>query len=328
MGPDQYVDHTGMRDGASMSGPLLWKKSEDETISDSGTMVNSETNLLRKSFKLIAEKLCKGVRYVELGPGTVAAFCNKTLLLMRETQSRRATLVDDSSDFLKKILGAATQDLEIEAVNDNFFETEFPYVDDEAVVCSFGSTISNFEGPISKEPPEAILAHGLATMANAAKGGWLLVGFDSDDDGEHLVSFYKRQKLFQLNLFFRIEAELKDKIEGDYDPKAFDYEPEWIPESRQLAHVAVVKRDMNFTLAGHPISLKEGQKLHIKNSFKYTPEFFEKCARLAGLELIGSWLDESKSKIYLLKILPKHHMLSAETRPSVGRHAATQRALG
>ncbi|HUY68616.1 MAG TPA: L-histidine N(alpha)-methyltransferase, partial [Alphaproteobacteria bacterium] len=317
MGPDQYVAHAGGQDGKSMSGDLLWAESEAETVSAAGNMVNAETNLLYKVTEELGDFLPEGVAVIELGPGTVIAFKNKTAPIIRKLKSKTCILVDESIAFLKKITAASGlgKSVKVKPVVDNFFETEEAYFDKRALVCSFGSTISNFVGPVSDKLPQDVLVDGLSKMAAAAKNGWMLVAFDSDHDAERIKAFYKRQALFQLNIFYRMVAELP--IEGDFDPEAFDYEPQWIATSAQLAHVAVVKRDMNFKLAGTPISLKKGQPLHIKNSYKFTPEFFELCCKQAGLEVIKSWVDDSPAKIYLLKILPRQLAARPASRPRV-----------
>lgn len=71
---------------------------------------------------------------------------------------------------------------------------------------------------------------------------------------------------------------------------------------------------MTFKIGQTDISLKQGQKLHIKNSYKFTPEFFEKCCKLAGLDVVKAWSDDSASKVYLLKIKPRRLALRPEAR--------------
>ena len=304
MGPDQYVAHAGMRNGKPTSGALLWAESEAKTVSSTGNMVNAETSLLHKVGGDIENFVSLGTAIVELGPGTTVAFRNKTLPIARRLQSEVCILVDESVAFLKQIATANNfPDLEIRPIIDDFFATESAYWGEEALVCSFGSTISNFVGPVSQELPQAVLVDGLSKMALAANSGWMLVAFDSDHDEQRIKSFYKGQALFQLNIFDRMAVELP--LERGFDPNLFEYEPQWIVTSGQLAHMAVVREKMNFKLDGVAISLKQGQKLHIKNSYKFAPRFFERCCEMAGLEIIESWSDDSPAKIYLLKILPK-----------------------
>jgi uncharacterized SAM-dependent methyltransferase len=310
MGPDQYVAHNGKDGDIAMSGPLLWSASEAETICKLGNMVNAETKLISAATEEIANEIPKGTSVVELGPGTEAAFFNKTLPLVRRLQSKSCVLVDESTAFLEKLISSpVTQNLPITPVIDNFFETEYPYLQHRALICSFGSTISNFEGPLSQTPPLKSLTNGLASMANAVSSGWLLVGFDSDHNEEHLKAFYSNQSLFQLNIFYRMATEFGSFISGDFDPRGLDYEPYWISSSGQLAHIAVVKRDMDFSIRNTAVSLKKGRKLHIKNSYKYTPDFFERCCNLAGLDVIRNWSDDSPAKLYLLRIRPRKFQL-------------------
>lgn len=308
MGPDQYVAHAGMRDGVPTSGALLWALSENKTVSSSGNMVNAETALLQRVARDIGDLLPVEIPIVELGPGTPTAFKNKTLPIARALGSRTCILVDESMAFLKQIAAANDVDktLTLQPLADDFFENEEAYFHEEALVCSFGSTISNFLGPLSPESPQAVLVNGLSKLACAAEKGWMLIAFDSDHDSERIRSFYKAQALFQLNIFDRMAAELP--IKGEFDPAAFHYEPEWIESAGQLAHVAVVDRTMNFTLGGIDIVLQAGRRLHIKNSYKFRPAFFERCCALAGLDVVTSWSDDSPAKIYLLKIPPKERI--------------------
>jgi uncharacterized SAM-dependent methyltransferase len=307
MGPHQYAAHSGMRDGRTMSGAFLWAEAEAGRHAAGGNMVNAETNLLLT--KVVAElghNVRHGTAVIELGPGTTTAFKNKTLPVIRELGATTVVLVDQSIAFLKEI--ARTDELapglHIKPVVDDFFENESAYLDSDepALICSFGSTISNIVNPISPDLPYDALKNSLSKMACAANKGWLLVAFDSDQDGERIKSYFKKHGLFQLNIFDRMVVELP--IQGDFDPKAFTYEPEWNATSGQLAHIAVANRDMTFRLAGTDITLREGQKLQIKNSYKFTPEFFEECCKRAGLEVVKAWSD-STAKIYLLKIPPR-----------------------
>ena len=302
MGPDQYVAHGGQLDGRSMSGALLWEQSEARTVSATGNMVNAETKLLSRVAKEIREFVPQGVPVIDLGPGTPTAFRNKTARILDALGSKSCVLVDDSVSFLRSIAERAEicPAVDLKPIVDDFFAADGAYLDDAAVVCSFGSTISNFPGALSAELPRSILIDGLARMARAAKGGWMLVAFDSDRDEKRIKEYYVRQKEFQLNLLYRMAVELP--IEGDFDATAFTYVPQWIPSSGQLAHMAAATRAMKFELAGSAVSLEYGHELHIKNSYKYSPALFEECCRALGLEVVKSWSDGSPTKVYLVTI--------------------------
>ena len=302
MGAEQYVAHGGFRAGQSTSGAALWAAAEAERYAASGNMVNAETNLLQLVAKEISQEIPTRTPVIELGPGTTTAFRNKTLPIVQAIQSRTCVLVDESTAFLRQIANedALDKNLKIQPIVDDFFENDTAYLDEQSLVCSFGSTISNIINPINAELPRIALTQSLSKMACAARSGWLMVGFDSDQDGERIKSYFKKHALFQLNVFDRMATELP--ITGDFDPLEFRYRPEWIAPSGQLAHVALANRTMNFQIGTTSISLKKDQKLHIKNSYKFMPEFFEACCYAAGLEVIKSWSNGSPARIYLLKL--------------------------
>lgn len=313
MGPYQYDSHAGMRNGCSTSGALLWAKAEAERATATGNMVNAETNLLKTIANEISRYVPVNTPVVELGPGTITAFRNKTLSLIRVLNSPQCILVDESVAFLKQIYSATDlAGLKFKPYIDNFLRNEDVYFEERALVCSFGSTISNIINPFSQEPPEESLTESLATMARAAYDGWLLIGVDTDQDGESIKAYFGKHGLFQLNVFDRMSVELP--MEG-FDPTAFDYEPLWLGSSGQLAHMAVVNRNIDFSLNGQRFSLKKNAKLHIKNSYKFKPEFFEQCCTNAGLEIINTWSDDSPARVYLLKLFPQEALyLSSKNR--------------
>jgi uncharacterized SAM-dependent methyltransferase len=303
MGPHQYVPHNGMRKGKPTSGDRLWAETETRHNVSSEAMFNAETTLLRQAATEIGDYLPIGLPVVDLGPGTVQAFRNKVLPLMRSLRSGRYIPVDESIGFLQDLMGA--EDIkgkfEIHPLIDDFFVGTRRYSDEMSLVCSFGSIISNIENPISEELPEKSLAAGLVHLAAATNHGALLIAFDSSQDGESIKAYYQLHTLFQLNIFDRMAVELPLQ---NFDPLAFDYEPFWIPSSGQLAHMAVVNKDISFQIGEERISLKRGQRLHLKNSYKFTNEFFEKICLMSGFEIMKLWENTSKSKAYLLKLPP------------------------
>ena len=308
MGPYQYAAHSGMRNGRNMSGAFLWADSELGHCNAQGNMINAETTLLQQAIHEINDYVPHGTAVADLGPGTATAFTNKTLPLAQRLGSKNCVLVDESIAFLKQICETpAANILNITPIVDDFLENGTPYVQAPTLVCSFGSTISNCIGLISDEEPLTAVSQGLANMAHAANSGWLLVAFDSDHNGERVKAFYKSQELFQLNIFDRMAAQFQ--IQGDFDPAAFAYEPQWCEKSGQLAHMAVATRDMQFAIDGQTIKLTRGKKLHIKNSYKLSAEFFEKCCAAANLKVIRKWSDDTPAKIYLLRIMPQPAVL-------------------
>lgn len=302
MGVEQYMAHDGRRNGRSTSGALLWAQAEADRMAAIDSKDNAEKSLLLEVERDIGTYIPYGTVFIELGPGTVATFNNKVLPIVDKLDSKTCIFVDQCTSFLNQITEQSilAEDVEIRYFVDDFFENDHAYCKEEALVCSLGSTISNIVNPISSQLPEQALVRSLENLSRAANNGWILVSFDSDHDGERIKGYFQKHALFQLNIFDRMAAELP--IAGDFDPLAFTYEPEWIADSGQLAHVAAVARDMRFDLAGTQIHMRAGQKLHIKNCYKFAPAFFERCCRLANLAVVKQWSDASSAKIYLLKI--------------------------
>ncbi|MDR3448818.1 MAG: L-histidine N(alpha)-methyltransferase [Alphaproteobacteria bacterium] len=300
MGPYQYASHKGLRDGRSMSGAALWAAAEAERVAAQGNMVSTETDLLHRVAREIGAHIPDGIPIIDLGPGTAAAFTHKTLPLARALNSPTCVLVDESTAFLRQIAELPAPGIILRPVIDDFFANETAYAPEPALACSFGSTISNIVNPVDDALPHTALTGSLAALANATENGWLLIGFDSDHDGPRIQNYFRKHALFQLNILDRMTAELP--IAGDFDANSFLYDPQWIEASGQLAHMAVAARDMRFTLAGTPVELSAGDRLHIKNSYKFTPGFFEACCEAAGLERVVAWSDASTAKIYLLKV--------------------------
>ncbi len=319
VGPHQYEAHSGQHDGHSTSGPVMWARTESsELVNPDGNIFNAEENLIETRVrKELPAYIPEGVRVVELGPGTFTAFNKKTLLIIHALKSTTCTIVDKSHAFLKSIYDSkALLGIEnLEQVEDDFFQPSRCYHDndDEALVTLLGSTLGNMLGPLRDKLPEAALVNALQNVANATRKGWLLVSIDTDQNGERVQAYYKKQEEFQLNIFDRlIAAGLVDKR---FKREAIEYDTEWRSSSGQLGHMAVIKRKLKFALAGMEVVLRKGQRLHLKNSFKFKPEFFEKCCNLAGLELVKVWSDDSTTQIWLLKKKPLSAQLIVEQRP-------------
>lgn len=301
MGAYQYAPHAGQRNGRATSGDKLWAEIETQHNVSSKAMFNAETVLLRQAASEIATFVPTGIPVIDLGPGTVRAFRNKVLPLMQALQSPQYVPVDESIAFLQDLFHAEDikQHYNFRPLIDNFFENESPYHEGEALVCSFGATVSNIENPMSPDLPEKALIKGLKRLAAAAPRGAMMIAFDSNQDGEAIKTYYRMHALFQLNIFDRMKVELPVE---DFDPLAFDYDPVWIPESGQLAHTVLATKDMTFQIADRTIHLAAGQRLHLKNSYKFTMAFFEKACAALGLDIVHIWQDESNSKVYLLKL--------------------------
>lgn len=308
MGTYQYVDHAGMRGNVSMSGAKLWAEIEASELKASGSnLMSSDERLMQHVSSEIHAYLPEGLPVLEMGPGTVSAFGKKMLRVLMALRSIHYICVDESSAFLRELaMSPALAGFKVVPILDDFFEGRQCYFEEEdrpALVCLLGGTIGNMPSPVSDRRPKEALVNHLSLLAQRIHDGWLLVSYDANHDGEGIKEYYSHHTLFHLNVFDRMAVELP--LEGDFDPCAFDYEPLWIPSSGQAAHMAVVLRDMTFSLGGRKIELKQGQRLHLKNSFKFPPAFFASCCAQAGLDVVKTWTDPSQTSVCLLRKRPQ-----------------------
>jgi uncharacterized SAM-dependent methyltransferase len=303
MGSYQYVSHAGARNGQSMSGAKLWADLESKELnSDRTNLFSAEEILLDKVAHGINDFIPSQTPILELGPGTLEAFSKKTLPIIKAVRTTECIFVDESRSFLNDI--STCKDLkgiQSKLIEDDFLEGDFCYREDDTntLACLFGSTISNILSPVLDASPRTSLTDTLRKLAHTINNGWLLISFDANQNGKEIENFYTRQALFQLNVFYRMAVELP--VDSDFDPSAFTYKAEWNASSGQLAHIAVVEHAQNFMLGNQQIRLRKGQKLHLKNSYKFHPGFFEECCIQANLGIVKSWSDYSDAKVYLLQ---------------------------
>jgi len=308
MGGYQYSDHAGMRDRWSMSGARLWAEAEAQRETDYKTghpnKLGAELALLSDVASEIAAHVPLGTTVVELGPGTLRAFRKKTEPLLRALNSPRCYIVDTSVAFLHDVqVSANARGMHVSPIEADFFLGQTLEVTGGVpmLACSFGDLISNLIAPISDSLPKEQLSSTLHNFAEAIDQGWLLITFDSSTDAEDIIAYYSKHPLFQLNILDRMAVELP--VTGDFDPEAFTYATEWRTGSNQLAHIAVLNKDMDFALDNQAFALRAGQRFHVKNSFKFDPAFFETCCGLAKLKVLHHW-SRGSSFCYLLAKTP------------------------
>lgn len=304
MGAHQYCDHAGKRGDCSMSGARLWAEAElsreAEGRHDKSNKAAEEQELLSSLLPDVTGLVPPETKIIELGAGTVRAFRKKTKPLLLALNSPEGFLVDQSPAFLRNIVNEEPT-LKLTPVFEDFFDgpKAGPLGPAAMLICAFGNIIGNIVAPVRDALPDSELAAALRQYAAFVDTGWLLVTFNSDPDGHKAATYYAKHPLFQLNIFDRMAVELP--VSGDFDPEVFLYETEWHAASLQLAHLAVAQRDLSFALADETFSVRAGDRYHIKNSFHFTPEFFEDCAIQARLSLVKRWTLEQTHAFLLRK---------------------------
>lgn len=305
MGEHQYVNHGAMRGDFPMSGTLGWQRYENDC--PSYYIPGCEKELIKQAAAELGNFLEPGTPLVDFGPGTLAAVEAKSLLLASALQSRIYAPVDASLTFCHEAGGLVQRDLPgitICPCIENFFSDDAkPAIDIPALGFLGGTTIANIEAPLCCRKPTAALISTLKTLGRIAGKGWLLVSTDSNQDEAENKATYSENGLFEINTFDRMAYELP--ISG-LDPTGIIYEPVWVKESGQLAHSALAVKDMSVSVEAREFSgviqIRRGERFHLKNSFRFTDEYFLSCVEQAGLCNLRIWRHSQRPlQLFLLK---------------------------
>ncbi|MFQ5701175.1 MAG: L-histidine N(alpha)-methyltransferase [Acidobacteriota bacterium] len=147
-----------------------------------------------------------------------------------------------------------------------------------------GSTIGNFL------PSEASAFLGRIAKVVGPAGG-LLIGVDLKKDPSALEAAYADREgvtaQFTLNLLVRINRELG----GDFDIDRFHHLATYNEMHGRVEIYLVSDVTQSVHVAGNPIALREGEKIHIEYSYKYDLAGFERLARGIGLRVRRVWTD-------------------------------------
>lgn len=263
-----------------------------------------------------------GVSVLDYGPGTLLAFSEKTLPLVRILKGTKArcVLVDSCRDFLAKIKSSEISlGIKIETVEADIFSGKRHILTNEpAFIVMFGRTFGNIVSPISSSPPEFVIVDLLERIANGANTCWMGISIGSDLSAERAKRYYEAHPEFQLNIFYRMQAELP--IDGRFDPGEFRYEALVFGNNDfiQVAHTAVIRRDACFILGGVQIALRCGDRFHLKNSFSFSKKYMAECATKAGLMSLDVISDSAGSDLH---IFAKHSRGNSKTLGEMAAYA-------
>jgi L-histidine N-alpha-methyltransferase len=238
----------------------------------------TETELLQSIMPEAAALIPKGSAVVEFGAGSAT----KTPVLLDAIGPAAYVPVDISGDYLEESAAQLSSDfpgLPVFPVTADFTR---PFVLPDIIAdlpkLGFfpGSTIGNFVPRSATD----LLRHFRELLGT---GAYLLIGMDRVKPVERLIAAYDDPggvtARFNLNLLERINRELDGTIPVD----AFRHEARWNDILSRIEMHLVATRDVEFTVAGQPFALKQGQSIHSENSHKYG----RRGARL--LLLAGGW---------------------------------------
>jgi uncharacterized SAM-dependent methyltransferase len=305
MGVHQYADHKATRYGKPMSGALLLQ--EIEHSHKAYYIPSVEREMIADIAHDVKEHVPPGTPFLDLGPGTLKTVAEKSLPFVRALQSETYIPIDTSLKFCSEaglVIQKHVPQASIAPCFENFFSDDAEAACDRpALAFLAGITIANIEASLSRIPPRPELVRHLKNLARITNGGWLLASTDANQDEAENRTMYFENALIEVNHLFRMAEELP--FTG-FDPYAFEYDPLWIAESSQLAHTAIVTKDMSVTVNSRywsgKIQIEGGRRIHLKNSFKYRDEFFISCAESAGFSITRIWKHRSKPmRLYLMR---------------------------
>jgi len=316
MGAHQYAHHTAMRGDFPMSGALGWQRYEKDC--PNYYVLRCEKSLIDIAASELSHYIKQGTSLVDLGTGTLQAVRTKSLLIAQALYSETYVPIDTSLKFCSdagEVIQSVLPETEIRPSVENFFSDDVePATNAPALGFLGGITIANIEAPLSTKKPTQALVKSLRNLAKIVGGGWLLLSSDANQSEFENKAMYKENGLFEINTFDRMAHELP--MTG-LDPTYMTYDPIWIKESSQLGHTAIATKDMSVTINSLEfkgvIDIKKGDRFHLKNSFKYTDDYFLSCAEQAGFSNLMVWRHREKPlHLFLLKapsiMLPMHQV--------------------
>ena len=234
----------------------------------------------------IARITGSGRALIELGSGSSV----KTPLLLDALSPAAYVPIDISGDFLHQSAAALAKrfpTLPIHPLVADFMDpftlpgvvTNLPRVGYFA-----GSTIGNMTVPVAVE----FLRVTARTLGEKAL---LLIGIDRIKDAKRLIAAYDDAQgitaQFNLNLIHRINRELQGTIPAG----AFRHVALWSDYEARIEMHLEATRDVQFTVAGEPFSIAEGETIHTENSLKYGPREARMLLRAGGWAPIAEWTD-------------------------------------
>lgn len=246
----------------------------------------TEIGILREQAAEIAERLEPDVQLVELGSGSSV----KVRILLDALDHPHAYVpVDISREHLATAAQAIQDDypqLQVEAIAADFAQPfDLPRRGAGRRVAFYpGSSVGNFP-PAEAEAFLRLWARRLGPRA------LMLIGVDLPKGAEVLEAAYDDAQgvtaAFSLNLLARANRELG----ADFDLSAFRHEARWMEaEGRVAIHLRSLA-DQTVTVGQSRFALREGERIHVEDSWKYGLEDFRRLASAAGYRPLAVWTD-------------------------------------
>jgi len=249
----------------------------------------TERQILSRNARAMAG--CCGQNCVLIEPGSGSS--EKVRLLLASLKPAAYVPMDISADFL-----------ELSAIQ---LAKEYPWLMVHAVCADFanqkkepeglprgrrvvfypGSTLGNMR------PQEAIgFLRNLGHWLN--QDGGVLIGIDMHKSTRILEAAYNDSQgitaLFNLNIL----SNINQLMNAGFDVNQFSHRAFYNEEKLRMEMHLVSNRYQVVKLGDTTIELTRGETIHTENSYKYTPESFQKLAHSAGFVVRSRWSDAQK----------------------------------
>jgi len=319
MSPHLYNDHTGVANGESISGAYSWSRAAQDEFWY--YVIRSDTAFLRKIILEIAKIVPHGLPFVDLGPGSLKAVQEKSLLLVQMLENSHAQPLDSSAKFVRDYEGfmaehAPSVICKGKVLNFKSPKARHDFGSKEVAGYYGGSTNTNLVHPfdielgLTKLPsssqfssikfPDHVLTQDIKKLGKLMNNSWMITSFDGNQDEGSLYKAYRSRYFdrFIRNVFYRAATELSASQIGpkgfsaNYDPNGFDYEPVWIPSAHLLANYVVANKDQEFSIGRHSVEIERDDAFLVLNSFKFPQEVYKRNCKNAGARVEALWSDD------------------------------------
>ena len=247
----------------------------------------TERKILRANAEAIANECGRGGVVIEPGSGS----SEKVRLLLSEFRPDTYVPIDIASDFLQRSalkLGGEYPWLEVQAICADFGSLDTIEMDaptERRTIFYPGSTLGNME-PTQAKAFLQVLRRWID------ESGRILIGIDLHKSVDRLNAAYNDKEgvtaLFNLNALNHI-----NHLTGaDFCVDNFSHKAFYNQQLQRIEMHLVSNEHQQVHIGGTCIELSHGETIHTENSYKYTPERFQRLATAAQLKVTGCWTDE------------------------------------
>jgi len=217
----------------------------------------------------------------DLGCGTEEAIVPKVFPLLQEFSNAAYAPIDINQDYVDAAEIAALSIREKEQILPtcaDFMKDEIK-LNGRVLALMLGGTITNFNGV---EGVRKILSNIREMVGD---NGHVIFTYDANDDGNTINRAYsgKKNQEIAVNIMHRIARDLGDRIEGDFDPTAWEYVEEGWEESTHTMRLCVTPtRFQEFSIDGESFKCEVGEPFEENSIFKMPREYIQPIAKDTG----------------------------------------------